>query len=92
MKDSEKNRDPKRARKRAVADLRCAVKKLGLEAAQAVFTELMEEVAGFDPRTCNHAGYRRGQVFDFCPTCLAVRRAPDAPWHSCEICQAHGAW
>ena len=30
MKDKDKNRDPERARKRAVADARCALRKLGL--------------------------------------------------------------
>ena len=30
MKASEKNRDPERAKKRAVADARCALRKLGL--------------------------------------------------------------
>lgn len=30
MKHSDKNRDPERAKKRAVADARCALRKLGL--------------------------------------------------------------
>jgi len=30
MKDAEKNRDPERAQKRARADARCALRKLGL--------------------------------------------------------------
>ena len=38
MKDSEKNRDPERARKRAIADARCALRKLDWLAALATYT------------------------------------------------------
>lgn len=41
MRDKEKNRDPERAIKRATADLRCAVRKLGVSAALRVFAEFV---------------------------------------------------
>lgn len=46
MKHSEKNRDPERARKRAVADLRCAVRKLGTAAAIEILREMVREERG----------------------------------------------
>lgn len=43
MNDSAKNRDPERAKARAVNDLRCAVRKLGVARAQELLDELKAE-------------------------------------------------
>jgi hypothetical protein len=43
MKDAEKDRDPSKARKRAVADLRCAVRKLGADEARRILEEVAAE-------------------------------------------------
>lgn len=42
MKRSEVNRDPERARARAVSDLRCAVRKLGVPAALEAVADLLD--------------------------------------------------
>lgn len=44
MKDSAKNRDPERARSRAVADLRCAARKVGIVEARRILAELSLEI------------------------------------------------
>jgi len=43
MKDMDKNRDPEKARKRAKGDLRCAARKLGIDAAIKLLQELKAE-------------------------------------------------
>lgn len=48
MKNAEKDRDPAKARKRATADMRCAVRKLGLEEARRILEELEREEAQAD--------------------------------------------
>lgn len=49
MKDADKNRDPERARKRAVADLRCAARKIGIGSACRALLELAADEAGMEP-------------------------------------------
>ena len=52
MKRSEVNKDPERARKRARSDLRCAVKKLGVDDALDIIDEIImanREVEPIDP-------------------------------------------
>jgi hypothetical protein len=43
MKDKDKNRDPDRARKRAVTDMRCAMKKLGLSETMLLVANFVHE-------------------------------------------------
>jgi len=51
MKHADKNRDPAAARKRAVADLRCAARKLGMTATVAELEQLCSEAGPcFDPQ------------------------------------------
>ena len=48
MKNSDKNRDPERAVKRAASDLRSAVRKLGYNSALELILEMAAKDAGVD--------------------------------------------
>lgn len=51
MKHTDKNRDPERAKKRAVADLRCAARKVGMSEAIRIMAELCATPGPtFDPQ------------------------------------------